>query len=230
MDAKRKDRENARTGSLRRMGKPNTDAGSYTGETPGPVSKERARPMGWAARLRGCCLLLGIGLVLPPSVPAQQGEYTIKAVFLEHFTRFIEWPESAGLTAGSSPFRLTVIGENPFNSILERVYAEQSIKDRSVEIRYISTPDEIFDCHLLFISSSVEERLQEILSYTRDRPILTVGDTDGYAEQGVLINFFLAGDNIKFEINEKAVHESGLVMSYRLLNLARIVNAEMGRK
>lgn len=168
------------------------------------------------------CFLVSLSAV------AQQSEYTIKAVFLEHFTRFIEWPDSSQTADASSPFVLSVIGENPFDSILEQVYAEQRIKNREVIIRYISTPDEISDCHMLFIASSAAEILSEILSNTRDKPILTVSDTNGFAAKGVLINFFLAGDKIKFEINEKAAHESGLVMSYRLLNLARIVNPGRG--
>lgn len=161
---------------------------------------------------------------MPLSAVAQQSEYTIKAVFLEHFTRFVEWPESFEITDTSYPFYVAVIGENPFGSILDQVYADQKIKNREVEIQYISTLDEISDCHILFISSSNKKILPEILSRTRDKPILTVSDTNGFAENGVLINFYLDGNKIKFEINERAVHESGLVMSYRLLSLARIVN------
>ena len=88
----------------------------------------------------------------------------------------------------------------------------------------IGSTAEIPECHILFISGSYKERLKEILACTRNRPILTVGDTEGFAEEGVLINFYLVGSKIKFEINEKAVQESGLVMSYRLLSLARIVD------
>jgi hypothetical protein len=169
-------------------------------------------------------VILCIGFLLPISAAAQQSEYTIKAVFLEHFTRFIEWPESFEIADASYPFYVAVIGESPFGSILDEIYADQKIKNRKVEIRYISTPEEIADCHILFISSSSRESLPEILSRTRNKPILTVSDTKGFAENGVLINFYLTGDKIKFEINEKAVHESGLVMSYRLLSLARIVD------
>jgi hypothetical protein len=169
-------------------------------------------------------VILCIGFVTPLSAVTQQSEYTIKAVFLEHFTRFIEWPESVEIADDSFPFYVAVIGENPFGSILDQIYSEQKIKNRRVEIHYFSTPDEITDCHILFISGSNKEILTEILSYTKDKPILTVSDTKGFAESGVLINFYLAGNKIKFEINERAVHESGLVMSYRLLSLARIVN------
>jgi len=189
-----------------------------------------SRKMELLNRLKIFFVILCIGFVLPHSAVAQQSEYTIKAVFLEHFTRFIDWPESSEIADTSFPFFLTVIGENPFDSILEQIYAEQRIKKRKVEIRYISSPDEITDCHMLFISSSAEEILPEILSTTRNKPILTVSDTNGFAAKGVLINFFLEGNKIKFEINEKAVHESGLIMSYRLLSLARIVTNGVGRE
>jgi hypothetical protein len=175
-------------------------------------------------------VILWFGFFMPISAVAQQSEYTIKAVFLEHFTRFVEWPESFKIADTSDPFYVAVIGENPFGSILDQIYADQKIRNRNVEILYISTPDEIIDCHILFISSSNKEILPEILSRTRNKPILTVSDTNGFAKDGVLINFYLTGGKIKFEINEKAVHESGLVMSYRLLNLARIVNQGSGRE
>ncbi len=180
----------------------------------------------WKAYLIAFSMVLSIST----SAVTQQSEYTIKAVFLEHFTRFVEWPESCGIADTSTPFVIAVIGESPFGSILDQIYTEQKIRNKKVEILYISTPDEITDYHILFISSSNKEILPEILSRTRNKPILTVSDTNGYAEEGVLINFILAGDKIKFEINEGAVHESGLVMSYRLLNLAKIVNPGRGRK
>ena len=169
-------------------------------------------------------VILCIGLIVPLSAFAQQSESTMKAVFLEHFTRFIEWPESSNVADPSSPFFIGVIGENPIELILDQIYAEQNIKNKKVEILHFSTVDEICDCHILFIPSSSKERLPEILLYTKEKPILTVSDTKGFAEKGVHINFYLAGDKIKFEINEGAVHEAGLIMSYRLLSLARIVN------
>lgn len=160
----------------------------------------------------------------------QEPEYQIKAVFLEHLTRFIEWPDSSGVSDTSTPFIVTVIGENPFGSILEEIYAKQKIKNKKVEIRHVSTPDDLADCHILFISSSNKNILPVILSRTMNKPILTISDTEGFAQKKVLINFYLSGNKIKFEINEKAVHESGLAMSYMLLNLARIVNPARGRK
>jgi len=160
----------------------------------------------------------------------QESEYQIKAIFLEHFTRFIEWPESSSVSDTSRPFIIAVIGENPFGSILEKTYGEQKVKNKKVEIRYISSPNKINDIHILFVSSSAEKILTAILNRTKNKPILIISDTNGFAEKNVLINFYFVGDKIKFEINEKAIHESGLTVSYILLNLAKIVNPIRGTK
>lgn len=167
---------------------------------------------------------LFIILGLPTFVFAQRDEYMIKAVYLERFTRFVEWPKESGIVDTSKPFIITIISRNPFGSILEQIYSKQKIKNREVKIRNISNTNEIKGCHLLFIPSSNRKKLSEILAFTAKKPILTVSDTQSFAEKGVLINLFLAENKIRFEINETAVRESGLYMSYHLLKYAKVVN------
>ncbi len=169
-------------------------------------------------------------LLLPIGAFAQTSEYTIKAAFLERFTRFIEWPDVSAVSDTTESFVLGVIGENPFGSILEQLYATQKIKNKEVEIQSLSNLDEISGCHLLFISKSKEKELSKILSLTKDKPILTISDANGFAENGVLINLYLAENKIRFEINETAVRVSGLTVSYLLLNAAKIVNPVKGKQ
>ncbi len=169
-------------------------------------------------------------LLLPICAFAQTSEYTIKAAFLERFTRFIEWPEESAVSDTTESFVLGVIGENPFGSILEQLYATQKIKNKEVEIQSLSNQDEISGCHLLFISKSKEKELSKILSLTKNKPILTISDANGFAENGVLINLYLAENKIRFEINETAVKVSGLSISYLLLNAAKIVNPVKGKQ
>ena len=68
-------------------------------------------------------LIIIIIFVLPCF--AQESEYQIKAIFLEQFTRFIEWPISSPVSDTTKPFIITVIGENPFGPILERTYSNR---------------------------------------------------------------------------------------------------------
>jgi hypothetical protein len=162
-------------------------------------------------------------LIIPIIVFSQTEEYTIKAVFLERFTRFIEWPGESEINDTTKPFVISVIGKNPFGNILEETYSAQKILNKNVEIRYISKIDQIEKTNILFISKSKDKELSKILSYTKGKPILTVGDTKGFAKKGVMINFYLSSGKLRFEINETAVKESGLSMSYLLLQVALIV-------
>jgi hypothetical protein len=150
-------------------------------------------------------------------------EYQLKAELIERFTRFIEWP--AQVSRGS--FVIGVIGENPFNTYLDDMAKARKIKGRIVDIQRIDDPAGAERCHVLFISSSARSSLPAILAHTRTHPVLTIGDTDGFGEAGVDVNFYNAGDTVRFEINETALEKGGLHASSKLLKLARIVESEV---
>ncbi len=155
---------------------------------------------------------------------AQIKEYTLKTVFIEKFTRFVEWPAESEMDNTSKPFIFGVIGENSFKSTFNEIFSTKNIRNKKVEIRSISNLSEISQCNLLFISSVTKKRLASILSFTKDKPILTISDSKGFAEAGVLLNFYILNNKIRFEINERATRESGLNFSYLLLQIAKNVN------
>ena len=51
------------------------------------------------------------------------------------------------------------------------------------------------NCHILFLDLDQEKRLEETIAYVKNYPVLTVGDTEGFTEKGVLINFIVV-DNM----------------------------------
>ncbi len=156
-------------------------------------------------------------------------EFQVKAVFLEKFTRFIEWP--LNVLNASKPFVIGVIGEISFKRELSNIYLNQKIKKKKVDIRFVSEGEDISKCHLLFISESVKSRLSKIISLVKDKPILTVSNAKGFARKGVHINIYLRSGRVRFEVNEKAVRDSGLLISYHLLKAAgKIINPLRKRK
>lgn len=144
----------------------------------------------------------------------------LKSAWLEHFTKFIEWPN---ITDTTTHFIITVMGQDDFDGYLDKIYAQRKIKNRPVKIEYIDTPDEIGDCHILFISRNMKKELSAIVEIASKKPILTVGDESGFAEQGVMINFYKENNRLSFEINISNTQSSELDMSFRLLELAKIV-------
>lgn len=160
---------------------------------------------------------------------SKQNEYLLKSVFMERFTRFIQWPEPFIEKDKNQHFIIGVIGSNPFDGILQTVFSRQPIKGKPVEIRLLNNLSDISGCHMLFIGKTSPQSLANIVKYSRNFPVLTISDNKGYASRGVHINMYVENEQIRFEINNEAASASNLNISYLLLKVARIVKT-MGEK
>jgi len=163
-------------------------------------------------------------LLCTSTLSAQTPEYEVKAVFLERFTRFIEWPADSSISDTSTPFIIGVMGDNPFDHILEELYKNYKIKNKNVRIKYFSTPEQITECNLLYISESEKDKLNSILEKINNKPILAVSDSDGFAEEGIHINLYVKNNKVRYEINESTLTKSGFTAWAQLLSSAKIVN------
>lgn len=178
-------------------------------------------------RLFAFCLCAFMSLCLPPSAFPEKGsaadiEYAVKAGFIYSFTKFTQWPESA-FTGGQDEFVIGVIGDDPFGNTLDALASQKKVHSRRVVIKRFTSLDEIAGCQILFISSSLDGSLEKILARVGNKPVLLVGDTEGFAEKGVDVNFFIQEKKVRFEFNLKALDRAGIKVSSQLLNLGKII-------
>lgn len=160
-------------------------------------------------------------------VPAEESiskEYLVKAAFIYNFARFTDWPEES-FSGSDDPLVLVIIGKDPFEKAIESI-ADRRVQGRTLRIKRITLPEEIDRCHMLFISTSEKDRLPEILEKIKNRPVLTIGEMEGYAASGGMINFSVIKNKIRFEINIDVAKRSGLQISSKLLRLAKIISHE----
>lgn len=149
-------------------------------------------------------------------------EYQVKALFLVNFLKYVDWPPDV-FDNDDAPFIIGLMGEDRFDNSLSRAVDGQKINNRNIEIRTINRGRDAIDCHMLFISSSENYRINHILERLAERPILTVGEDEKFIEKGGLINFLLRDERIRIEINLAASQTSGLQISSRLLSVAETV-------
>ncbi|HJT88884.1 MAG TPA: YfiR family protein [Bryobacteraceae bacterium] len=146
-------------------------------------------------------------------------EYEIKAAFLYQFANFVVWP-------GALPSRsacIAVVGEDPFGQILERTVAGKTWDGRGILIRRVNELQEAASCRMVFISASESKRIRGVVERIAGAGVLTVGDTPGYCQAGVIINLLVENDRVRFEVNLRAAREAQLDISSKLLNVARQV-------
>src|SRR6267142_6780605 len=182
-------------------------------------------------RLGILIVTLSVSLSWAPEAFAQtsespdSSEYLIKAGFIYNFAKFVEWP-SAAFAQPDSPIVIGVLGTDPFGGVLDHLVEDKKIGQRGFVVkRYKWGKDlkDLKDCKILFVSASEKAHVDEIVQLVKGLPILTVGETPGFAERGGVIRFTLEDNRVRFEVNVDAARQADLTISSRLLTLAKII-------
>jgi hypothetical protein len=147
------------------------------------------------------------------------GEYQVKAAFLFNFAKFIDWPARKFIQP-DSPLVIGIVGNDPFNGLLDEAVQGKCINDRAVLIKHIDTMEELRKCHILFVCRSEDDRIGPILKEVGSDNVLTVGETDKFVSHGGMISFVMVGDSVRFQINDNAARHAGLKISSKLSSLA----------
>jgi len=171
-----------------------------------------------AAHALAACL----ALLLAVFVPAQQpSEYDVKAVYLLNFLKFVQWPDSA-FASPDSPITICILGRDPFGSTIDSVVQDEQVEGRKVVVRRISEPPASHKaCQLIFAAGNPRETAPLLASLRPGE--LTVGEGETFVREGGMIAFILENRRVRFDINRSAAEEAGLVLSSKLLSVARAV-------
>ena len=164
-------------------------------------------------------------LLLLGSPVRAESEYDVKAAYLYKFTKFVEWPRGAFASA-EAPFVIGVIGHDPFAGELDRLIKGNTTGARPIEVRHFTANDSeaLRECQMIFVSASEQRRLSDILAAVQGRPVLLVGESEGFASAGGMLGFALREKRVGIEVNSAAAREARLKISSQLLNIAKIVN------
>lgn len=150
-------------------------------------------------------------------------EYAIKAAYLYQFGHYIQWPADS-FAQEQSPFVIGVLGADPFGDALDEIARDKKISGRPIEVVRLASPADYKPCHILFITSSAAAEDQiSVIQKSQKNPVLLVGESPGFAQQGGTINFFIEGNRVRFEVNMEVAKREQLKISSKLLNLAKII-------
>jgi uncharacterized protein DUF4154 len=165
-----------------------------------------------------------LGVMFVASAKAEMDEYHVKAALLLNFAKFVEWPAQA-FNSRSDPIVICVLGENRFGNALAETLRGKVVEGRPFSDRYISDARQAAGCHMLFVNSRDMKRFRSMLGSLKGAGVLTVGETEGFAAGGGVINLKLEGGKFKVEINVSAAEYENLRISSKLLSLAQVLRS-----
>ena len=166
-------------------------------------------------------LLAAVQAILVLATPrafAQAPEHDLKAAFIYNFVQFTQWPETAmkggTINLCSSPGTL-------LNMALEAI-AGKTAHGRAIAIIPLAgaAPG---DCHVVIATEDDRSRVALVRKIAGSGAVLSVTDDPELLREGMLIGMALEGKRVTFVIDNTRATARGLVLSSRLLRLARSV-------
>ncbi len=146
-------------------------------------------------------------------------EALVKAALVLKLIRFVEWPRNA---LGAPGVVDVCVADNA--AVLEALVGSGRpaiATDRTVVVRAVK--DSVLDgCDVVFIGRD-SVHIDTVLRQSLGRPVLTIGETTGFADRGGMVNLVRDGRHLRLEVNRDSLSRSGLVLSSLVLSLARTV-------
>jgi hypothetical protein len=172
-----------------------------------------------AASITRLVSLLTVFFITVSSQAQQASDYAVHANILYRFTKYIDWPEEKK----SGDFIIAVLGDTPLYEELKTSMINKKVGNQKIIIKKFSGGATDFNCHILFISEDESSNIRKISSKTAGASVLLVSESEGLAQKGSCINFVIAADRLKLEINKANVEARQLGIASELLQLGKIV-------
>lgn len=156
-------------------------------------------------------------------------EYRIKAAFLFNFAHYVEWPPETFKEA-NSPLTYCTIGDDPFEGVLDQSLNAKTAGTHPLRVQHLKAPENFQDCQIVFIGANEKKRVTAILETLKQAPVLVVGESSHFIQQGGTVGFLSEENTVRFEVNLDAAQRAHLNISATLLAVAKTVIDRAGGK
>jgi hypothetical protein len=185
-----------------------------------------------------CALLLAWSGVARAQESVGARAVDVEAAYLVNFLRYTQWPAERTPARGA-PLVITVVGDPAVADRVRAVAAAAgAVEGHPIEVRNLpwargslaipldsdrdrDVTRQMRESHLLYFSDSAAYLHPRVLADLYGHPVLTVGNAEGFARRGGMLGLLRRRGNIVFEANPGAIRSAGLVVSAKVLKLAR---------
>jgi hypothetical protein len=172
-------------------------------------------------------------LILAALLPARAAqniplEPAVKATFLHKFIPFVTWPAGT-FENPTSPVVICTLGSDAVGDLLDEAIAGQRFEQHPLALRHLQSITRDAPCNVLYIAVDDAAAAAQAISVVRGRPVLTVTDSSRVGGAASIISFVVADNRVRFDVDQNAAAENNLVLSSKLLSLARNVRSAARR-
>ncbi len=149
-------------------------------------------------------------------------EYAVKAAVLLKVAKFVEWPAGT-FPSDRSTLVICIVGRQAPLPAFESLEKNQ-LGSHPLDVRLV-TGDmlDLRQCQVAFFPTDSGADVDYALSKLEGMPVLTVGETEDFAQRGGILALVTREQRVRFTVNLAASKRSRLTISSQLLNLATVI-------
>lgn len=163
--------------------------------------------------LLSLCVWLSAAAAAAAESAAGDREFQLKTAYLFHFAELTRWPEPR-------PIVICLRGASPLRKFLP-VLEGQTIDGAPVHVAFEANAG-IGGCSILFLAEN-GLLTADVAEQARAGHVLLVGDSDGFAAAGGMVQFSLRDNKLKLVVNLAPVKSAHLTLSSKLLRMAELI-------
>lgn len=152
----------------------------------------------------------------------------VLAVLALNIARFTSW-SSQVFDRDDPVFNLCVIGNNLVQESFSGM-ERKIINGNTIHILNRSRLRNLSECQLLYVNGLERNTLLHVLFGLKNQPVLTVGEGLEFIQAGGMVGLEKINGKIQLNVNLPIVKQSKLVISSRILKLAKIFELSYPKK
>lgn len=145
-------------------------------------------------------------------------EYELKSATLFKICNYVTWPADRHNT---QTFDIVVVG-TPEEIAQFTFPSDKLLNNKAIRLIGLDDYQLIADCQVVFICQSKMDEVSQILEFIQDKSILTFSDDEALFEQGIMINFYVDENRVKFELNPEVINKSKIQLHSQLYSIGKI--------
>lgn len=175
--------------------------------------------------MRGARLLLLLGCIAAlgsarDAAADRAREAEIRQAVVFNLLQFVEWPEGR---QSNGEFRLCVVDDAGRDDVLAALRGRR-LRERRISVLRIGRDlGDLSRCEALFIGAGNPRLVAATAASDRRAPLLVIAEGDEALQHGATIGLSTSSGRMVFDVNLAAARGAGLVISSKLLRLARRV-------
>jgi hypothetical protein len=152
--------------------------------------------------------------------PPTASEAQLKVALIYNFIMFTEWPSDAA--ADDSPLEICVANGS---SLRDALYALESktIRKRPLRVRIENDIAAAGHCAVLYVDEADHAHWLQVRQALKGKSVLTIATASEGSDEGFIITLALIDNRMVFDVNTLAARGGNLVISSKMLRLARKV-------